>query len=569
MYWYLEKPEERPLHFLREIKKMYNDGRINKLSDKEGQELLKKAHAFTLAQGRNLFDPNLKEQFYFLMPHKTRAISGANRSGKSATNSIDLVMTAEGWHPLQYDNLVKLSDKAWQDWVKRWCEYLLKIGKHIHSPPVEMRVVAPDFTGVEKAIGPEVQKWATFDDIEAARYDNDKHRDIRWKNKSYVEFLTTEQELKTHMGTSRHKIYFDEEMPEDYWMENLLRTASVNGCMMYGATAIEGITWTEDAIFEVAEWVEDYIKDLIKKDVLREPSNIFAMEMTIWDNPMNSEEAIDAVKAQCRTDIDVKVRLYGKRILRGGSVFNMAKDEFPWVVPPFLLPTEGALILAIDPHPKTEQACLWIWVDTTGEIEVGNNYMLPPLRDGKPNLYEVAESFKHATIPQMAKDIEAVESVIGRKHDYALCDPSAFSPNQANPNEKSMVEQMNDEGIYPDKGSKDLTGGLVKVMDLLTIQDIFRIHVYDNPRLMTFETLERTRWEARNYRWKKRVGKMSRDLSEHQKPVDRDDHMMENRRRICEYVLDYPLEVEKFASKPSRMFEVDTIDEEENSIFIG
>jgi len=58
---------------------------------------------------------------------------------------------------------------------------------------------------------------------------------------------------------------------------------------------------------------------MIKDNVLKKPDGgIFAMEMTIWDNPKISSEAIEGVKAECTDDLDVQVRLYGKRVLRGG-----------------------------------------------------------------------------------------------------------------------------------------------------------------------------------------------------------------------------------------------------------
>ena len=163
-------------------------GGLDKIKDEDGKLLYKQAVMWSQAKGKNFYTPNIKERLYFLMPHKTRAISGANRSGKTATNAVDMCAQAEGWHPLQRDNLEKLITGAYDDWVKRWCEYLLENRLWITAPPVDMRVVAPDFTLVEKAIGPEFKKWATFDDVipDGFKYDNDKRRDVRWKNKSFI-----------------------------------------------------------------------------------------------------------------------------------------------------------------------------------------------------------------------------------------------------------------------------------------------------------------------------------------------------------------------------------------------
>jgi len=208
--------------------------------------------------------------------------------------------------------------------------------------------------------------------------------------------------------------------------------------------------------------------------------------------------------------------------------------------------------LALDPHPKVEHAALWIWVDSVGSVPLGDGKHTPDIINDKPNLYEVGESFKHGTAPQLAEDINKVEEMLGRKHDISLCDPSAWTPAQAL-NEKSIVDQLYDCGIFPIKGSKDLKGGILKTQELLTIEDIFRIKVLDHPRLMTFNDLLRTRWEAKSYRWKKRKGRHQEDMSDPQTPVDKDDHMMENRRRICEYVIDFETDILEFVDKPPRL----------------
>ena len=238
-------------------------------------------------------------------------------------------------------------------------------------------------------------------------------------------------------------------------------------------------------------------------------------------------------------------------MLRGGQVFHTAKDEEPWIIPRFELPDVGVLLMAIDPHPKIEHAVLWIWVDPIGSVPFGDGKFTLPVINEKPNLYEVGESFKNGTIPQLSEDINKVEEMLKRKHDISLCDPAAWVEDQVKLT-KSIVAQLYDAGIYPIKGSKDLRGGILKTQELLTIEDVFRIHRLEHPRLMTFSDLLRTRWEAKSYRWQKRKGRHTEDMSDPQQPVDKDDHMMENRRRLCEYVIDYESEILEFTDKPPR-----------------
>jgi hypothetical protein len=62
---------------------------------------------------------------------------------------------------------------------------------------------------------------------------------------------------------------------------------------------------------------------------------------------------------------------------------------------------------------------------------------------------------------------------------------------------------------------------------------------------MTFSDLERTRWENGKYRYPEWRGYMKDSKAPREKPVDKDDHMMECMRRIVEYVWDYVPEPEK------------------------
>jgi len=69
---------------------------------------------------------------------------------------------------------------------------------------------------------------------------------------------------------------------------------------------------------------------------------------------------------------------------------------------------------------------------------------------------------------------------------------------------------------------------------------ILRLYPDARPRLFTFKDLERTRLERRN--WHYPVYR-NQALIEHErikpKPVDKDDHMMENEGRICAFVADF------------------------------
>lgn len=201
-------------------------------------------------------------------------------------------------------------------------------------------------------------------------------------------------------------------------------------------------------------------------------------------------------------------------------------------------PENGVLILAIDIHPKTEQALLWVWVDDIGEVEMGNDKTFP-LRDGKPNLYEVAEIFRKANVPEMDQMIKDIEEKMGRRHDYFLLELAAWSDDQ-NTSTDNVASQFVKLDYDPIKASKDLTGGILKVKEFLSGKD-FVTEQDVVPRLLCCENLERLRWERKNYHYPRPP--KGQDMPIKQKPVDRDDHIMEDERRIVQFVLDHELEI--------------------------
>ena len=511
---------------------------------KIGNQLLK----WETAKGRNLYAPNLKLFKWFLQPYAIKATSAGNRGGKTSGICMDVIMQIEGWHPLQKKNLERMAEEALDEyvdlngvvhdvgWVRDWCKKLYGEKRWIATPPIYARCVAPDFSMyVEKVIGPEYEMWCTKAELKEIAYDNQNKRVIKWQNRSFVEFMTFEQKTRVHGGAARHVIQVDEECPQDIWVENNMRRISVRGRMLYGATATEGVTWTEEKIFTPGEAGDP---------------GIYVMEMSTYENPMNTDKIVKEILKQCMDETDVDIRIYGKRKRRGGNVYKMAKDEKPWVIPRFDIPKDkGLLLLAIDNHPQIEHALLWLWADYDG--------IFHELIDGLPNLYNVAEVFEHGSTQEVAYYVDMMEVKLGRKHDQVICDPSAWNVDQTKPEDRSLSDQFADHGIFVQKGSKDRQANIIRVGNLLTLayKDmpvselartksnpdlVLRLYPDARPRLFTFLDLLVTRTERRNWHFPVYKGAAA---SEHDKvkpkPVDKDDHMMENEGRLCAFVEDF------------------------------
>ncbi len=566
MYWYLERPEDRPIEKARAVWKLQwkyvcpNCGKdlmwvrgketgrkflycrdcrvsydrwevksrydlIDKRKMKEFTEILLE---WDKARGKYFYQPNEKEYWFFLQPHMIKGLSGGNRAGKTSTVVMDVIMQMEGWHPLQKENLKKLAEEAYDFKVREHCKRLLSEGKWIHEPPVQGRIVAIDFPNyVDKIIGPEYEKWLSRDLVKEIAYDNERRRRIVWKNGSMLEFMTTSQDLDAHGGSARHVIQVDEECPQDYWIENMMRIMTVGGRMIMGATAVNGVTWTEKEIWEKGE---------------RGHKDVYTIELSSYDNPVNTPEIIEQIKEQCRDQVEIDIRIYGKRRMRGGHVYPEYQEREPWVIKPFRIPKEGGqLILAIDPHPAVPHAVLWIWVDFEGRFH--------SLINEKPNLYEIAYMFRGGTIPELARKIREIEDnywvLNGRRHSYLLLDPSGWNKGQSDENTKTVADLLMENGLFPMRGSKDLIGGILEVRELLKVDPSIGI---DHPRLMTFKDDSVNfndppnhrenyfLYEKRNYHYPDPRRDFMLGRTPKQKPVDKDDHLMEDERRIVQFV---------------------------------
>jgi len=538
------------------------------MTEEEILEFHRIIQPFEAAKGKFEYFPHRKIQEWMLQPHVNLFIHGANQSGKSTACVIYVVSMCEGWHPAQKPSLVRLVDEAVDDWVKRQAEYLLENKLWLPSPPIMARCVGNDFPNfIDKVLGPEYIKWATAADLKDIAYDNEKRRKITWKNKSYVEFMTYQQEVIAHAGAKFHVIHLDEEPSQGHYQQSMMRISIFKGRIICGMTAEKGVSWTKQHVFDPAA----------KGD-----PNFYAIKLSAYDNPIMTAEMINKLRATCLSKVEEKIRIDGEMVPRGGSIFEQWVDDYPFVIDPFEIPKEGGmLIMAIDPHPQHPHMVSWVWLDV--QRQTNEKF---PVFENLPYMFVCAELSEKCNAKKLASWIEIKEKHLGRKHDIAICDPRGWQKSQEDENARSLVEQLNDYGINPIMGSKKLIGGLVKLGECLELdfditlsaktREVEKIR-RDFPQMMIFDTMEIHRFELKNYRWQPppmtRAGE-SKDAPE--KPVDKDDHSIENIRRIVEWARDqqfeifdspeYSVENLKFTSGGRQ---IDLRFEEEESMLIG
>ena len=145
-----------------------------------------------------------------------------------------------------------------------------------------------------------------------------------------------------------------------------------------------------------------------------------------------------------------------------------------------------------------------------------------------------------------------MELRLGRNHDYFLLDPSAWQTDQTKPQDKTISEQFENLGFYPQKASKDLNGGIHLVRDLLLLRD-----GWPHPQLMTFNICKRLIWERGKYRTPDMRGRMKDERKSPDKPLDKDDHLMEDERRICQFINEVEMKISKILNEEINLPEID------------
>jgi hypothetical protein len=161
--------------------------KLNRLSPQDKAEVSRLVEEYERAQKRNPligYEPHPKQHEFHAARTPIKAFFGGNQSGKTTAGLIDDLIQA-----VDEDALPERLRE-----YKRW------------QPPFFGRIVAPDFVQtIEKVIFPKLREWAPKDQLLGGGWDkaySKQERVLRFKNGSYIEFLTYEQDRDKHGGAT-------------------------------------------------------------------------------------------------------------------------------------------------------------------------------------------------------------------------------------------------------------------------------------------------------------------------------------------------------------------------------
>lgn len=441
------------------------DRLVNLQKQIEAQRDLNRSLAY---DGLPFYRPHGKQQLFHLADAQTRGVISGNRWGKSKCGISE--------------------DAAWLRGERVWMPKG-DPGRTAGIPPhpVKGLVVCADWDKTDEIFTNESsgKLWRCLpgDFVKSKRRNHSGAIDqIHCANGSQLRFDTVKSFLANPMGSESSDwdfVHIDEPCPE----------------AMYKAHARGLIDRGGRAWFLLTALSEPWIIDLFYGDQFggTPKPDTWCITGTIYDNPYLEATAI-AQFERLLTDDEKSCRLLGIPLVLRGLVYKQFKPErhvldWPsgWAAPTDP-PADYCIFVFIDPHPQTPTAVLFCAVSPQGYR------------------FYYDEIFEPWTVEQIANAIR--QRCAGRRLVAARIDKAAWVPDPVFKTVPALEYRRH--GIPVMEASKDLSSGIINAQNQLA-KDPCGLYVLKHMRRMI--------WEFRHYVWKD-------DGSN--KPVDANDHMMEN-----------------------------------------
>ena len=201
-----------------------------------------------------------------------------------------------------------------------------------------------------------------------------------------------------------------------------------------------------------------------------------------------------------------QARIYGKFQHLVGLVFKRFNKNVHVIKPFAINPKDFVVLHMLDPHPRNNDAGMWVAIDRKGTKYIVDEYW-----------------FKPEDVKQMAWHIKkknAEYRVVGMYGD-----PSMFIEDQHT--QRSLNTMMVEEGLAYIPASKTRQASDARIATALNYTEI-NGHMVRAPELYIFDTCKRTIFEFEHYRWDEWKGSTAEGRDRKERPLDKDDHMIEN-----------------------------------------
>ena len=419
---------------------------VEKLCKIEAEQKKRKSEDFLAAY--NTGEIKHEKQLAFHKSRKrNRWVFGGNRSGKTECGAVECVYLARGIHPYRENKrevsgwVVSLSAQVQRDVAQKkilrylrkdWIEDVVMLSGRKDAP--EHGII--DFIRVKSVLG----------------------------GSSVIGFKSCDQGREKFQGTSLDFVWFDEEPPEDIYLECRMRVIDRRGEVFGTMTPLKGLTFVYNEIY-------------LNR---RNDPEVWYEFMEWSDNPYLDEREVRALE----TSMDEKTlqsRRYGRFVTDNAGLVYPEFDEGVHVIEPFNVPKEWQDNISIDPGLNNPLSAHWYAVDFDD------------------NVYVIAEHYEAGRdIDYHAQAIKEICARLdwhtdGKGRICALIDSAAKQRTLGSV--KSVVELFYERGILVNPNvEKDLFSGIARVKSYLNRKNGL-------PNLYIFKNCVHLIRELKGYYW--------------------------------------------------------------------
>ena len=397
-----------------------------------------------------------------------RVIFGGNRSGKSLSSVVEMFYWATGTNPY----------------------------RSTPRPPLALRHVAVDKPqGIDKVLIELYKRLVPKRYLRGGAWERAFQTvppTLFFSNDSFIEFLSYEQALDRHAGTSRDAVAFDEEPDEAIFNENMARLIDKAGSWWMAMTPLEGLSWVYDRF-----WLPYEEGEL--------DANVSVYRFNTDDNIHIPKGAFDILLAGLSSE-EREARRTGKFVALSGLIYpfnmNIHVKELP--AQNHLLTVAG-----MDHGLRNPTAWLWAQINSDGTLNI--------VKEHCKNELLVKD---HA---QIIKLIESGNQFL--KPSYRVGDPSIVNRN-AETGQSIQTEYAN-YGINIAAGNNDVDSGINRVASLMDPNQ------RGGPRLFFDKDCRALIKELRTYRWDEWASRKAETAkAPKNNPKKRDDHCVDAMRYL-------------------------------------
>ncbi|MCD6162603.1 MAG: hypothetical protein J7K40_09355 [candidate division Zixibacteria bacterium] len=357
-----------------------------------------------------------------------------------------------------------------------------------HKKPRKVRYIGQDWEKQIKAVlVPELEKWwPGIRDVKKKK--NNNGVDSFWTDLitgSTLEIMSNLQESELHEGWSGDLVIYDEPPKRDIRVANARGLIDRKGRELFCMTLLKE-PWVDREIIKAVD--ENGRPDMSVFNAHGDISVNVGFGIT--------QEGVNQF-AKTLTDEEKDARLKGVPSYMSGLVYPKY-DRRTHLVERFQVPLDWVVDIAIDIHPREKQAVLFMAVAPNG------------LK------YLINEIWDYGDGTWVGEEIVRCCNMSTYRVNRIIIDPlsKGDSNNQSTVYEKVQMA-LGAHGYPLETASKDKSSGILLIKEHLCGPN-------KQPSLYIFDDLIRTIFEIEGYMWDK----------ETQKPMDKDDHMMENLYRL-------------------------------------